>query len=207
MQPSKIYEDDVDIDNLTEISKKYMVKATDGKSMVIVQFGKVLIEKGEPLEEKKRMTVALYEACKRMKIKGVEYYVQKMERVVSREIKADLERIAKKYRHIIVEAFSKRARNVVLLYKDGKLKFFEGNGSKLLKEKKAIFDVYSVIESSVTSDSKRKPERKSPTSEGKEPKKRVEESHSLRKDLLQEYRIRDPSEKDVNRIINNAFGD
>lgn len=190
MQPSNIYEDYVGVEDLAEISRNCMVKATDGKSMVIMQFGKLLTEKGVPLEEKKKMTVALYEACKKVEIKGEKYFVQKMERVVSRDIKTDLDGIVKRYKDIIVEAFSKRAKNVVLLYRDGKLKFFEGEGSKLLKEKKAVFDVYSIIESSESQD-----------------QKSGADSELRREKLLQEYGIRDPSDTEIKRIIKNAFGD
>ncbi len=181
MKPTKIYKDVVDINSLKELSKEYLIKATDGKSIIVLYKGKVLFEKGETLkeDEKKEMVIALYKTIKKVKIKDVECIVNKIETKISTDIKKDLENISKKYEKVLIEAFSRKAKKVMLLYSNGTLVYVEGEYKKLLEDKKAILDIYEVIE----------------------------EIKLSRLDLLKKYNLTEPSEEEIKEIIENALGD
>ncbi len=181
MKPAKIFKEVVDINRLKELSKKYLVKATDGKSIIVLYKGKILFEKGEAFkeDEKKEMVIALYKTIKRVKIKDVECLVNKIETKISTDIKKDLEYISKKYGKVLIEAFSRKAKKVMLLYSNGALVYVEGDYKKLIEDKKAILDVYEV----------------------------VEEVKLSRSDLLRKYNLSEPSEEEVKKIIENALGD
>ncbi len=181
MKPTKIYKDTVDINTLKELSKEYLIKATDGKSIIVLYKGKILFEKGEALkeDEKKEMVIALYRTIKKIKIKDVECIVNKIETKISTDIKKDLEEISKKYDKVLIEAFSKKAKKVLMLFSKGTLVYVEGDYKKLLNDKKAVFDIYEVIE----------------------------EIKLSRASLLKKYNLTEPSEEEIKEIIENALGD
>ncbi|WP_456473977.1 hypothetical protein [Candidatus Pyrohabitans sp.] len=180
MKPIKVYKDTVDMEDLLRLSKNYLIKATDGKSMVVIQSGKIILAKGDPPKDKREVVIALYEAQKKMSLKNAEYFVCKIDTMISRNVKADLERIIRDYEHIVVETFSKKAKRVTLVYKNRNLVCFEGDYNKLLTENKAIFDIYEVLR---------------------------EELRVSRRDVLERFKLRDPSEEEIQRIIQHAFGD
>lgn len=180
MKPIKIYKDVVNMEDLLRLSRSYLIKATDGKSTLVIQSGRIVMTKGDPPKEKKEMIVALYGAKKKMTLKNSEYFVRKIDTMMSSNIKADLEEIAKKYEYVIVDAFSKKAKRVTLVYRERNLLSYEGDYNKLLTEKKAIFDVYEVIKG---------------------------ESRVSREDVLERFKLKDPTEEEIERIIYHAFGD
>ncbi len=180
MKPIKVYKDTVDMEDLLRLSKKYLIKATDGKSMVVIQSGKIILAEGDPPKEKREVVIAIYEAQKKMSLKNAEYFVCKIDSMISRNIKADLEKIVRNYEHIVIETFSRRAKKVILVYRNRNLVYFDGDYNKLLTENKAIFDVYEVLR---------------------------EELRVTRRDVLERFRLKDPSEEEIQNIIQHAFGD
>ncbi|WP_456473974.1 hypothetical protein [Candidatus Pyrohabitans sp.] len=150
MKPIKIYRDTAGLSELIKISKKYLVKATDGKSMVVVQAGKVLIEKGKPLKGKRELVIALYMPHRKIKAKNDEYLVYKVDTRISRNIIEDIREIRKARGNVIIEAFSKVAKKVILVYRGGNLTYINGNYKRLLNESKAILDVYEIIDEDIS---------------------------------------------------------
>lgn len=150
MKPIKIYRDTAGLSDLIKISKKYLVKATDGRSIVVVQAGKVLIEKGNPLKGKKELVIALYMPHRKIKAKNAEYLVCKVDTKISRNIIEDIKKIRTARGNIIIEAFSKMAKKVILVYRGGNLTYIDGNYKKLLNESKAILDVYEIIDEDIS---------------------------------------------------------
>lgn len=145
MKPIKIYRDIIGLSELLKISNNYLVKATDGKSLVVAQAGKVIIEKGDPLKGEKELVIALYRPSRKIKIKNTEYIVNKIDSRISENIMMDISEIRKVRKDVIIEAFSRRAKKVVMVYKGGNLAYLDGNYKKLINEKKAIIDVYEII--------------------------------------------------------------
>jgi hypothetical protein len=145
MKPVKVFRKEVELKDLLDISRGYLVKATDGKSLIVVQSGRVLIEKGEQLEGKRDMVIALYKPCRRIKVKGEEYLVSKIETRVSNSILEDIKRLRVGRKDVIIEAFSKRAKKVIMLYRDGNLCYIDGDYRKLMKENRAILDAYEIL--------------------------------------------------------------
>jgi Glu-tRNA(Gln) amidotransferase subunit E-like FAD-binding protein len=180
MKPVKVYKAEVDITDLLSLSKNYLVKATDGKSTIIIQGRRIIAARGDPPEQKKEMVIALYAVHKRFKLNTAEYFVSKVETKISNNVKEDLEKIAQSYEHVVVEAFSKRLKRIAIVFRDGNLIYCDGNYSRLLAENKAIFDVYEVLR---------------------------EESRVTREEVLERLKLREPTQEEIDRIIQHAFGD
>ncbi len=180
MKPVKVYKAGVDIEDLLNLSEKYLVKATDGKSMIIVQGRKIVATRGDPPEHKKEMVIALYSAQKRIKLDNIEYSVNKIETRISNSVKEDLEKIAQSHSHVVVGAFSKRLKRVYIVYRNGNLVYCNGNYNQLLKESRAILDIYRVLR---------------------------EEASVTREEVLKRLKLKEPTEEEIDMIIQHAFGD
>ncbi|WP_457556112.1 hypothetical protein [Candidatus Pyrohabitans sp.] len=180
MKPHKVYKAVVDIGDLLELSERYLVKATDRKSTIIIQNRRIVAARGDPPENKKEMVIALYAARKKIRLNNVDYLVNKLESKISYSVKEDLERIARTHEHVLVEAFSKRLKKVLMVFRNGTLLHCEGEYTRLLQEKRVIFDVYEVLR---------------------------EESTITREQVLQRFKLREPTDEEIDRIIQHALGD
>ncbi|NOZ58807.1 MAG: DUF2226 domain-containing protein [Euryarchaeota archaeon] len=180
MKPSKVYKAEVDIGDLLRLSERYLVKATDRKSTIIIQKGRIVAARGDPPEHKKEMVIALYSTEKKIRLNSTDYFVNKLESRMSRKVREDLERIAGSHEHVVVEAFSKRLKRVLMVFKNGNLVHCEGDYTRLLEESRAILDVYEVLR---------------------------EETTVTREEVLERLKLREPTEEEIDRIIQHAFGD
>ena len=145
MKPVEVFRKEVDLKELLSMSRGRLVKATDGKSLVVVQGGRVLIEKGEPFRGRGEMVIAIYRPCRKIRVKGEEYLASKYETMISTSILEDIKRLRANRKDVIIEAFSKRAKKVVMLYHNGGLRYIEGDYRKLLGEDRAVLDAYEIL--------------------------------------------------------------
>ncbi len=173
MKPSRVYRGEVDINDLLSLSENHLVKATDGKLTLVLKRGKVVSGDPEALQEKRKMTIAVYDLKKTLRIRGVEYTVVKTDTIKSTSVAEDLAEISGKYRHAIVVAFGKGCGKTIIEYRDGKMIGAEGDYMKLLEEDSAILDVYEVIS----------------------------EPEMSREAILKKYRLKEPSEEEIRSII------
>ncbi len=179
MNPIKVYKDTVDIKDLIIISKNYLVKATDGKLIFQIYSGKIISGNEELLKNKKEMIVALYKPDKKIKLKNCEYLVTKVDYITTANISESLDEISKKYDDIIINAFSKKARKVSLIFKNGNLVYWEGDYQNLLIDNRAMLDIYEIFS----------------------------EPEVFRNEIMQRFRLKEPSDEEVTQIIKNAMDD
>ncbi|GBE54361.1 MAG TPA: hypothetical protein ENH28_08490 [Euryarchaeota archaeon] len=179
MNPIKVYKDTVDIKDLIIISKNYIVRATDGKLIFQINSGKIISGNEELLKNKKEMIVALYKPDKKIKLKNCEYLVTKVDYITTTNISESLDEISQKYDDIIINAFSKKARKVSLVFKNGNLVYWEGNYQNLLIDNRAILDIYEIFS----------------------------EPEVFRNEIMQRFKLKEPSDEEVTQIIKNAMDD
>ncbi|NOZ58810.1 MAG: hypothetical protein GXO66_04460 [Euryarchaeota archaeon] len=145
MKPAEVLRREVDLEELLTISRGRLVKATDGRSLVVARDGRLLLEKGRKLRGRREMVVAIYGSGRRMSIGGREYLVSKVETRMSTSVLRDIREMRSGRDDVVIVAFSKRARRVVLLYRNGNLCHISGDYRRLVMDGRAIVDAYEVV--------------------------------------------------------------
>ncbi|HEQ78352.1 MAG TPA: hypothetical protein ENI78_01860 [Euryarchaeota archaeon] len=179
MEPIKVYKDAVDIKDLIILSKDHLVRATDGKLIFQIHFGKIISGNEELLKNKKEMIIALYKPDKKIKLKNGEYLVTKVDYITTTNISECLDEISQKYDNIIINAFSKKARKVSLIFKNGNLVYWEGDYQNLLIDNRAMLDIYEIFH----------------------------EPEVFRNEIMERFKLKEPSDEEVAQIIKNAMDD
>ncbi len=146
MKPAEVLRKEVDREELMRLSRGRLIKATDGRRLIVARNGRIVLEKGGKLKEKTQMVVAVYTSCRKIRVRETGYLVNKLETVMSSSVLEDIKKLREGREDIIIVAFSRKARRVTMLYRNGNLCYIEGDYRKLITENRAIIDAYEILD-------------------------------------------------------------